>query len=101
MDKDDKKRRLREWRESQRTAAHAALPLPDSEMLALFNMLDERLPSAGCDHTRRLTTAWLDSRQHAHGPVLQWLDDNGGFCDCEVLANAEQAWEAAGGRRGA
>ncbi len=24
-----------------------------------------------------------------------WLDDNGGFCDCEVLANCEQNFDDA------
>jgi hypothetical protein len=27
--------------------------------------------------------------------VLGWLDNNGGFWDCEVLASCEQAWEEA------
>jgi hypothetical protein len=27
--------------------------------------------------------------------VLAWLDANGGHCDCEVLLNAEQCFEAA------
>jgi hypothetical protein len=26
---------------------------------------------------------------------VAWLHDNGGYCDCEALANAEEAWEAA------
>jgi hypothetical protein len=64
-------------------------------MEALFDMLDERLPLDGCDHTRRLTDAWLTERSHPVDRVHCWLDDNGGFCDCEVLANSEQAWRGA------
>jgi hypothetical protein len=60
---------------------------------------NQRLPEAGCAHTRGLTDAWLTDHGHSIAEVHQWLDDNGGFCDCEVLANSEQAWREATGRR--
>jgi hypothetical protein len=94
MDKADKKARLRTWREEQRDTAKASLPLSDSDMEALFDMLDQRLPDAACDHSRRLTDAWLAEHGHPIDQVHRWLDDNGGFCDCEVLANSEEAWRA-------
>jgi hypothetical protein len=25
--------------------------------------------------------------------VVEWLSDNGGFCDCEILANFEELFE--------
>ncbi len=99
MNRAGKKDRLRGWRAEEREAAKARLPLPDSEMQALFDMLDQRLPEAGCDHTRRLTDGWLRARDRPVEEVHPWLDGNGGFCDCEVLANAEQAWRAASGRK--
>ena len=64
-------------------------------MEALFGMLDEALSEQACDHTRRLTDAWLAQRGHAVEPVHRWLDDTGGYCDCEVLMNSEQAWQDA------
>jgi hypothetical protein len=94
-DKADKKARLKAWRDEQRDKARALLPLPDEGMKALFDMLDEQLPKTGCDHTRRLTEEWLRTLGHPVEKVNVWLDENGGFCDCEVLANAEQAWQAA------
>ena len=27
--------------------------------------------------------------------VVAWLHENGGSCDCEALANAEEAWQEA------
>jgi hypothetical protein len=95
MDKADKKARLRAWREEERDKARALLPLPDEGMKALFDMLDEELPKAGCDHTRRLTEHWLRTQGHTVESVIVWLEENGGFCDCEALANAEQAWQSA------
>jgi post-segregation antitoxin (ccd killing protein) len=99
MNRADKKARLAAWREEQLDGTRAAFPLKDADMKALFDMLDERLPEAGCAHTRGLTDAWLTEHGHSIAEVHQWLDENGGFCDCEVLANSEQAWREATGRR--
>ena len=77
------------WREQQRKAALAGLPLPVTELRAMFNMLEAELPRKGCDHTRRMTQAWLENRGYDVGPVFAWLDTEGGYCDCEILANVE------------
>jgi hypothetical protein len=99
MDKPGRKALLRAWREQHRESARAALPLPDVEMEALFDALDHGLHKGGCDHTRRLTDAWLTERGHSLGRIHRWLDNHGGFCDCEVLGNGEDAWRTATGRR--
>ena len=49
------KRMKAQWRDQQRKAALAALPLPVPELKAMFDMLDVEFPRRGCDHTRRLT----------------------------------------------
>ena len=84
------KRMKAQWRDQQRKSALAALPLPIPELRAMFNMLDVEFPRQGCDHTRRLTRAWLESRGHDVEKVFAWLDTLGGFCDCEILANVEE-----------
>lgn len=99
MDPIDRKARQRAWRDGQRTAVRTSLPLSDPDMEALFDMLDARLTISGCDHTRRYTDAWLAEQGHQMVQVHRWLDDHGGYCDCEALANAEQAWREATGRR--
>lgn len=83
---------LRQVREQERAAARAALPLPDDQLQALFDMLDKELSAGGCDHTRRLTQRFLEQRGLPTEAVMSWLDNNGGFCDCEVLANVEERW---------
>ena len=93
LDKHRRKELLREAKRKEMASAFAALPVDNSELQALFDMLDVRLPVDGCDHSRRLTIAHIRERSLPEPSVLQWLDDNGGFCDCEVLANSEQAWE--------
>jgi hypothetical protein len=53
------------------------------------------LPRRGCDHTLRLVREWCGQADVECGSVEAWLHDNGGHCDCEALANAEQAFEEA------
>src|SRR5947208_5719795 len=81
------KRMKAQWRDRQRKAALAALPLPVPELKAMFDMLDAEFSRQGCDHTRRLTRAWLESRGHDVDRVFAWLDTQGGFCDGEILAH--------------
>jgi hypothetical protein len=90
-----KKALKRQWVEQQRANARASLPLDTTGMRALFDWLSKMLPELGCDRTRRLTVAWLQEQGHPVDRVLAWLDKNGGYCDCEVLANAEASFEFA------
>jgi|ERR1043166_4252025 hypothetical protein len=89
------KRMKMQWRDQQRKTALAALPLPVTELKAMFDMLSVEFPRHGCDHTRRLTLAWLASRGYDIEQVFAWLDKQGGFYDCEILANVEEKVEDA------
>ena len=97
-DKQGRKDALAAWKAGRQAVARAALPLPNELMQALFDMLDVELLRCGCDHTLRLIRRWLASEGLPVEPMVEWLKDNGGYCDCEALANAEQAWQAATGR---
>jgi hypothetical protein len=64
-------------------------------MKELFSYVDSRLEVNECDHTLRFTLAFLALSKHDASPVLEWLEDAGGYCDCEVLNNAEEKFEFA------
>jgi hypothetical protein len=91
-DKRSRKEMLARWKSDQRAAARVKLPLPDEQLRALFDMLDVEFPRQGCDHTLRLSRAWLVDRGLPVQPVVEWLQECGGYCDCMALANAEQVW---------
>ena len=90
VDKERKKRLRKEVRAKERATARAAFPLPAAELRHLFDWLNEKLGVEDCDRTLRLTFVWMEARGHDPAAVVPWLEDNGGFCDCEVLANVEQ-----------
>ena len=100
MNKSDKKNIQKQLRHEQRQQALAALPLPISELRALFDMLDEQLSEHACDHSRSLTESWIRQQSHDEEKVLAWLEEQGGYCDCEILGNVEDMVdEAAAGER--
>jgi hypothetical protein len=72
-----------------------SLPLEPAQMKSLFDFVGEELEEAGCDHTLRHTLSFLERLQVGSEPVVAWLEDAGGYCDCEVLANAMERFELA------
>jgi hypothetical protein len=90
MDKQRTREIQRQWREQQRAKARGEFPLPFDDLKAMFDMLDADLPRQGCNKTRRLTQQWLESNGHDTEAVFAWLDAQGGYCDCEILANVEE-----------
>ena len=93
-DKNRRKELIAAVKRKEMAAAFAALPISNAELQALFDMLDAQLAVDGCDRTRRMTIAHIRERSLPESAVLQWLDDNSGYCDCQILNNSMQAWQA-------
>ena len=91
--REQKKAMRRAQKDRERAAADAALPLPKSDLAELFDHLDVELGEVGCYDTLALTTAFLAERELDVPRITSWLEESGGYCDCEVLANIEPEWE--------
>ena len=90
--KDEKARRknLRHaLRDQERRAALERFPVPILILKELFDFLDVRLSESQCDHTLRLTREFVRRNSLDEERMMQWLEQHGGFCDCEALNNAE------------
>jgi hypothetical protein len=64
-----------------------------SQLKELFDYLDENLKDNGCQHSLVLTEAYLKENSLPVNSVISWLNQYGGYCDCEVLANVEDHFE--------
>lgn len=94
MDKARKKELLKNYKADQKWAFQESLPLEEEVFWELFDYLDERLEEQdGCDHSLSLTRAFLESKGVEVESILEWIVDNGGGCDCEVLYNVEERFE--------
>ncbi|HTD22186.1 MAG TPA: DUF2695 domain-containing protein [Terriglobales bacterium] len=83
----------RQVKQSEREIERARLPLNNTAMHELFDYVDEKLSATACDHTLTHTHAFLSTAGLPLQKVITWLEEHGGYCDCEVIANAEEAWE--------
>jgi hypothetical protein len=97
-DKSEKARRkeiLHSVREDERRKVRDSLPVPVPILKALFDYVNSQLESSECDDTLKHALDFI----HKHGlpeeAVVGWLEDNGGYCDCETLMNSEQVVEEA------
>ena len=90
MDKARKKEILHELAEKNLTDFRKGLPIDEKIFPRLFDFLDVELGENNCNHTTVLTRNFLDSNGIKNTTaVIGWLADNGGYCDCEILANVE------------
>ena len=53
----------------------------------LVIFLEENEVMRYCDGTLRLTEEFIDKNGLDKESTIEWLQDHGGFCDCEVLLN--------------
>jgi len=96
-DKDETERRRQIMSDLKRKAEQEfenSLPMNRDNFKKLFDHLDTCLSDKGCDNTNNLTkTFLLQSDIKEVNEVLEWLANHGCYCDCEILANAEEQFE--------
>jgi hypothetical protein len=68
-------------------------PLSNQKLEAMFDAVELHVEENGCDHSLKATTEWLRTNGLDIDAVVTWLQNNGGFCDCEVVANARDHFE--------
>jgi hypothetical protein len=93
----DKKALKRARKQKQRERLEASIPMSRSDLKDLFDWLD-RDGAPPCDHTLRETTEFLKGRNLDPARIIPWLNEYGGYCDCEVIYNVEQEFGPLVGR---
>lgn len=65
------------------------LELTPKQLDSLGDFLDEKLYGCTCNHTLDFTKEWIDRNmpKNKKSNILKVIQEKGGFCDCEVLAN--------------
>jgi malonyl CoA-acyl carrier protein transacylase len=67
-----------------------SLPISVDKINELFDYLDEQLGEYDCDDTLNLTVNFIEENSLPKDSLISWLNENGGYCDCEVIANIEE-----------
>lgn len=89
MDKRRKKELLKQFKNDEKNEFEKSLPFSAEIFEELFDYIDTTLESHGCDHTLKYTKKFLENNNLPLKKIIEWLEENGGYCDCEVLANIE------------
>ncbi|MCI3938951.1 DUF2695 domain-containing protein [Chryseobacterium aahli] len=96
-DKNEKERRKQIQKELQEKAQiefEKSLPISHKIFQSLFDFLDEKLEENDCDDSLKMSKQFLETNHITNiEEVENWLKQNGGFCDCEVLYNVEEKFE--------
>lgn len=77
-------------RHEERQKTRDGFPASAVLLKRLFNFLDEALKKQDCDDTLRFARVFTAQNALPEEQIIAWLENNGGYCDCEVLGNVEQ-----------
>ncbi|MGI9650204.1 DUF2695 domain-containing protein [Chryseobacterium sp. RLHN22] len=93
--KEEKAKQIqKELQEKAQVEFGKSLPVSREIFRNLLDFLDGELETEGCDDHLTLTKQFLATNQVENGDEVEnWLKENGGFCDCEVLYNVEELFE--------
>lgn len=93
MNKAEKKKFMKEYRRKQMQDFEDSLPMERNLFFELFDYLNTKLEEIECNHDFTLTKKFLRDRGVEIEKVIEFLEKNGGFCDCEVILNVEEKFE--------
>jgi len=97
MSKDPHNNELKKaWKLNERKKLIDSIPISHENLRDLFNHLDRG--GIECDHTLKETIEFLKSRNLDASKVVPWLNEYGGFCDCEVIYNVDEKFGEIVGR---
>jgi hypothetical protein len=100
--KEERKRRqalMQAMVEKRQANEEARMPISKEDLRALLEKVDEAIfeerngeVECLCDHTLRHTREFLRARSLGEEPIVKWLGEHGGYCDCEVTSNVGESW---------
>ena len=95
MDKARKKELLKGYKAKEKQNFKVIVYLWTKKLFwNLFDYVDEKLETNdGCDHSLTFTREFLEKQKVDVESVLDWIINEGGGCDCEVLYNVEERFE--------
>ena len=86
MEKDQKKKLKGQFKKSESDELKSSIPMSIETLKKLLSFLN-REDAPNCDHTLKETVGFLKSNDLNAEEVVPWLNEHGGYCDCEVIFN--------------
>ncbi|MBV9215606.1 MAG: DUF2695 domain-containing protein [Acidobacteria bacterium] len=71
-----------------------ALPEKQETISKMLDYIEDELWESTCDHHLRHAMKFMMDNRLDFPRLTSWLNDNGGYCDCKVMAEIAPAWRA-------
>jgi len=94
MDKKERLKLLDDIQEKELQEFRANLPFDEKYFPKLFDFVDQKISNSNCTNDYKFTEIFCKKNKLDFEKLTNWLknDDNGYYCDCEVL-NLEDAFQ--------
>lgn len=71
-----------------------SLPEQQDTISELLDFIEDELYETECNHSLQYAMRFMMENRLEFGKITSWLNNNGGYCDCKVLAEIAPTWRA-------
>jgi hypothetical protein len=71
-----------------------SLPAGQETISSLLDHVEDELYGAECNHSLQYSMRFMMENRLDFPKITSWLNENGGYCDCKVLAEIAPIWRA-------
>ena len=71
-----------------------SLPAGQATISELLDYIEDELYATTCDHSLRHAMRFMMNSRLNFGKITEWLNENGGYCDCKVIEKIAPIWRA-------
>jgi hypothetical protein len=69
-----------------------SLPTGQDTISDLIDFVEDELSENECNHSLQYSMKYMMDNRLNFPKITSWLNDNGGYCDCKVLAEIAPIW---------
>lgn len=70
------------------------LPARQETISKMLDFVEDELYDAVCNHSLQHAMRFMMDNRLDFPKLTSWLNDNGGYCDCKVMAEIAPIWRA-------
>lgn len=68
------------------------LPAGQETISGLLDFVEDELYDSECNHSLQHSMRYMMENRLDFSKITSWLNNNGGYCDCKVLAEIAPIW---------
>lgn len=71
-----------------------SLPERQDTISSMLDFIEDELYDSGCNHSLQHAMRFMMENRLDFPRLTSWLNENGGYCDCKVMAEVAPQWRA-------